>query len=158
MSKKDDDANMKQLKRRLKNLLEPLIQSLGVNADNISFLLRMTELVGGYEPVCFEGGEEESVVGKKLKVVCAATRECILKYVKTDAHLAPYPGLIQIPLSLFKMASSEDDEAEMDNNYQAADDDDVMMMSERESWTESPVKGGTPAKGVASPMQVSERS
>ena len=42
----DSNVEYKQLRRRLKWLLEPLIQSLGNHADNISFLLRVTELVG----------------------------------------------------------------------------------------------------------------
>ena len=42
----ESNAAYKMLRRRLKWLLEPLIQSLGDSADNISFLLRVTELVG----------------------------------------------------------------------------------------------------------------
>ena len=146
--KKSDDGNahVKQLKKRLKWLLEvsldedehtshykltlfsffwlarlppdplkmrlasrsaqPLITSL-TQADNISFLLRMTEILSNYDPVAVAGGVEgEAMVDgeelrNKLRTVTKAAREVILKHVKTDAHLAPYPGLIQIPLTLF---------------------------------------------------------
>jgi hypothetical protein len=44
--KVDDDAQHKILRKRLKWLFDPLVQSLGDGADNISFLLRMTEVLG----------------------------------------------------------------------------------------------------------------
>ena len=149
---KADEVHFKQLKRRLKNLLEPLIQSLGVNADNISFLLRMTELVAYYELIAFEGGADEEIVSTKLKVVCKATRECILKYVKTDAHLTPYPGLIQIPLTLFSVKGDTTDTVE---DF-AADNDDMIMDDANDNWVESPIKSSikSPVKSVRStPVQ-----
>jgi len=46
------ELKYKQLKKRLKMLVEPLVSSLGDGADNISFLLRMVELIGNrYMPV-----------------------------------------------------------------------------------------------------------
>jgi len=44
-------AQQKMLRKRLKWLLEPLIQTLGDSANNISFLLRMVDLLGSrYQP------------------------------------------------------------------------------------------------------------
>ena len=46
-----DGAGQKMLRKRLKWLLEPLIQTLGDSANNISFLLRMVDLLGSrYQP------------------------------------------------------------------------------------------------------------
>ena len=46
-----DEAGHRVLKKRLKHLFDPLVLSLGDSADNISFLLRMTERLSKYEPV-----------------------------------------------------------------------------------------------------------
>ena len=130
-----NEARNKMLKKRLKSLLEPLVTSLGDGADNISFLLRMVEVVGSrYCPIdtsvasslssdldtntmqspddpflspemLVEASNSEkrrdSVHHANLKVICTAAREVLLKFVKKDINLAPYPGLIQIPGSLY---------------------------------------------------------
>ena len=48
-----EEARRKMLGKRLKCLFEPLVQSLGESADNISFLLRMTDVFGNskWQPV-----------------------------------------------------------------------------------------------------------
>ena len=47
-----DEGQHRVLKKRLKWLFDPLVSSLGDTADNISFLLRMTEVMGKYyQPV-----------------------------------------------------------------------------------------------------------
>ena len=101
-SEKDDQAGMRVLKKRLKNILEPLIESLGSNADNISFLLRCCETVSQKEPK--EGGEKELV---KMKLVCGETRDVLLSMVQSDVNLASYPGQMFIPQSLFKKAQKK---------------------------------------------------
>jgi len=48
----EEEGQHKMLSKRLRWLLEPLVQSLGESADNISFLLRLTELIGNkFRPV-----------------------------------------------------------------------------------------------------------
>ena len=117
------------LRKRLKLLFEPLVQSLGDSADNISFLLRMVETLGkNYRPVDVSAfgvassrpsiespadiGELESqneyktkrdyVLQEKLKMVCGAAREVLLSFVKKDVNLTPYPGTVHIPRTLFQ--------------------------------------------------------
>ncbi|GMH77710.1 hypothetical protein TrLO_g15830, partial [Triparma laevis f. longispina] len=139
----DSDAGYKQLRRRLKWLLEPLIQSLGNHADNISFLLRVTELVGNsFECVDIIGADEEEAqadmkgadASMKLTTVCKAAREALLKYVKTDANLAPYPAPVQIPSQMFKKreggqfkATKVDLAKERKRIAELKDDDDMNM-------------------------------
>eukprot|EP00529_Nitzschia_sp_RCC80_P005038 CAMPEP_0113469014 /NCGR_PEP_ID=MMETSP0014_2-20120614/15670_1 /TAXON_ID=2857 /ORGANISM="Nitzschia sp." /LENGTH=904 /DNA_ID=CAMNT_0000361457 /DNA_START=1 /DNA_END=2715 /DNA_ORIENTATION=- /assembly_acc=CAM_ASM_000159 len=101
-SAKDDQAGMRVLKKRLKNILEPLIESLGSNADNISFLLRCCETVSQKEPK--DGGETELV---KMKLVCGETRDVLLSMVQSDVNLASYPGQMYVPQSLFKKAQKK---------------------------------------------------
>jgi hypothetical protein len=90
--------------------------SLGDSADNISFLLRMTELAGKCEPIkvsrksfpagqlSYASGNEDAAKREsaKLDVVCAAAREVLLSYVKKDVNLAVYPGKITLPGHLFR--------------------------------------------------------
>jgi hypothetical protein len=117
----------KLLRKRLRFLLEPLVSSLGDGADNISFLLRLTELLGQrYRPIdvvqssevatsmspfsdiSFGGNEnddnDDETSRAKLKVICAEAREILLKFVKKDNNLTPYPGTIQIPSILYARA------------------------------------------------------
>lgn len=120
----DEEASHKLLRKRLRWLLEPLVQSLGDGADNISFLLRLTELLGQrYRPIdVFDSKSsitspdspftdisnlenDDTTHGDssqaKLKVICAEAREILLKLVKKDSNLNPYPGVIQIPSFLY---------------------------------------------------------
>ena len=78
------ENSYKQLRRRMKWLLEPLIQSLGDQADNISFLLRMTELIANsFDCAELATDDEDAPKGsegtEKLQTVCRAARECLLK-------------------------------------------------------------------------------
>lgn len=120
----DEESQHKVLRKRLKWLFEPLVLSLGDGADNISFLLRMTEVIGnGYMPRDVSGlgetpvslspelGNEDALGGvssrntalaaAKLKIICVAAREVLLSFVKKDVNLTPYPGAIQLPSTLF---------------------------------------------------------
>jgi hypothetical protein len=126
-----DEGQQRVLRKRLKWLFDPLVQSLGDSADNLSFLLRMTELMGKqFLPVGLarDGGkgkapfrlslggsdsedekdvydevmeEKAELAVSKLKIVCAAAREVLLSYVKKDVNLTTYPGTIQLPGALF---------------------------------------------------------
>jgi hypothetical protein len=129
----DDESQQRVLRKRLKWLFEPLVQSLGDSADNISFLLRMTEILGKHMPVDAFPGHSTStssplrlstspqkttslplvefdrkrgeMLEAKLKTICVAAREVLLSFVKKDVNLTTYPGIIQIPSSLFKKSS-----------------------------------------------------
>ena len=124
----DDASRHRVLRRRLKLLFEPLVQSLGDGADNISFLLRMVELIGkNFRPAdvsIFNGAtsrpsiespsdarivsntsfskKRAAVLQEKLKTICGDAREVLLSFVKKDVNLTPYPGMVQIPRSLFR--------------------------------------------------------
>jgi hypothetical protein len=136
-----NNAAFKQLKRRLKWLLEPLVQSLGNQADNISFLLRMTELIASsFECTDYNTGDDETTLKgsegtAKLATVTRAAREVLLKFVKTDAHLTTFPGTIRIPGNLFKKREgAKFDVAKVDYAKERkrvasmADDDDMDMV------------------------------
>lgn len=120
LNRKDQESveNYKMLRKRLSWLFDPLVKSLGESADNISFLLRLSEMLGrSYIPrqcgISEEGNHSEDagvsstlsnheiVLQSKLKVICAAAREVLMKFVKKDINLTPYPGIIQINATLF---------------------------------------------------------
>jgi len=126
----DEENQHKVLRKRLKWLFEPLVHSLGDGADNISFLLRMVDLLGNnYQPTDFGSGSKvasspmsansllsgdsvdkgtdaafrsTAIGAAKLKTICVAAREVLLSFVKKDVNLTPYPGSIQLPRTLFR--------------------------------------------------------
>ena len=128
----DEENQHKVLRKRLKWLFEPLVHSLGDGADNISFLLRMVDLLGNhYQPKSIvagsrvasspmspnsllsednnDRGEDPSLKSAtlsaaKLKTICVAAREVLLSFVKKDVNLTTYPGAIQLPGALFHRA------------------------------------------------------
>ncbi|KAL3823061.1 hypothetical protein ACHAXA_011113 [Cyclostephanos tholiformis] len=147
------EASQKLLKQRLKWLFDPLIQSLGAGADNvrsvfrsmaifnvfiffdvlnpqfvlsfqISFLMRMIDLIGKHPPInvlkTSTGGvstlemtlneddddpdrydmeEKDSMM--RMKIICQFARELLLSHVKKDVNLTVYPGSIQFPGDLY---------------------------------------------------------
>mmetsp|Transcript_5510 Transcript_5510/g.11434 ORF Transcript_5510/g.11434 Transcript_5510/m.11434 type:complete len:1933 (-) Transcript_5510:1750-7548(-) len=102
----DEEAAKKHLRKRIKFLLDPLILSLGDQPDNISFLLRMVEVIGDkYMPASSLSKDAEELdpaaASAKLKSVCRTARDVLLKYIKTDVNLEAYPGTIQLPRALF---------------------------------------------------------
>jgi hypothetical protein len=104
------DGSYKMLLKRLRWILEPLVSSLGDHANNISFLIKITEQVGNSFDAVVPNNETESDFADmneedgraRLTTVCTAARDVLLNFVKTDDNLAPYPGNIQIPVDLFK--------------------------------------------------------
>lgn len=136
----DEEGQHRMLHKRLRWLLEPLVQSLGESADNISFLLRQAEILGNkYRPIessqivysspafsppkgspdtLFPSPSElqttpielhesphsqkcDELFTSKLKIICTAARHVLLKFVKKDVNLTPYPGAMQIPSHLY---------------------------------------------------------
>jgi hypothetical protein len=119
----ESSESYKLLRKRLTWLFDPLVKSLGDSADNISFLLRQSELLGQrYAPIDVKTTEDphlsddesntssnsshKDVLRSRLAVVCSTAREILLKFVKKDVNLTPYPGGIQFPASLFEVTKS----------------------------------------------------
>jgi hypothetical protein len=97
-----EKARVRQLKKRLLWLLEPLVLSLGDNGDNLSFLLRMSELIGkNFHPVLASEEYNSTDTSKRLEVVCRAARDVLLKFVKKDVDLSSYSGPVSDLCLLF---------------------------------------------------------
>ena len=109
----DNEAKEKILVKRLKALFDPLIDTLGDGADNISFLLRMTEILGKqFAPVPLRSASLTEMrhvadLKSKLDKILSTARASLLEYIKTDVNLEQYPAKVQIPGSLFKKWSSK---------------------------------------------------
>lgn len=104
----ENEAKNKILAKRLNALFDPLVRTLGEGADNISFLLRMTELLGKrMAPVPVTNVRDVSKLKAKLQRILTLARETLLSYVKTDVNLEEYPGVVNVPTSLFKKISKE---------------------------------------------------
>lgn len=105
--KVDSETKYRILRKRLRSIFEPLVQTLGDTADNISFLIRMAELVGkNFRPIDLlgiGGGNEnrELLLESKLKAVSLTARDLLLSFVKKDVNLSSYPGVIRVPPQLF---------------------------------------------------------
>lgn len=102
-----DESGQKVLRKRLKALYDPLVLQLGVSADNISFLLRMAEMLAkSFQPIGWTsiglGNDDGKKEQDKLTNICATAREVLLGYVKTDANLDTHPGAIRMPGNLFR--------------------------------------------------------
>jgi len=111
----DDESQQRVLRKRLKLLLEPLVNTLGEGATNITFLLRMAEILGKkYCPVYVSpdlnkrkaslaglsiGSDSSadtkpladiSLLEARLKTICVAAQEVLLTFVKKDENLTIY--------------------------------------------------------------------
>jgi hypothetical protein len=117
----DAESQRKVLKSRLALLFEPLVRSLGDSADNISFLLRMSELSVRFRPVdaapstskrISSIGSESSndtkpqaddaralALASRLQEISAISRDVLLGFVKKDVNLSTHPGIIVFPRS-----------------------------------------------------------
>lgn len=131
-----DESGQRILRKRLKWLFDPLVQTLGDSADNISFLLRITEVISkSFEVVGFNSPSHISANASrtssntfspesnlilsthkddgvkqhgKLLNVCTTAREVLLSYVKKDVNLETHPGTIRMPVNLFRKRSSKE--------------------------------------------------
>ncbi len=102
-----DENGQKVLRKRLKSLYDPIVLQLGTSADNISFLLRMAEMIAkSFQPIGFPsyspGTNDGEMELDKLTNVCATAREVLLSYVKKDVNLDTHPGAIRMPGNLFR--------------------------------------------------------
>ena len=128
----DEAAKQKMLKKRLKFLFDPLIFSLGDGADNISFLLSMTQSLADCSPInvseeasttidspgslggrmSLDSNDRDNglmqdsgreVAEAKLRCICSVSRLLLLSFIKKDVNLSEYPGSVRIPAMLFKI-------------------------------------------------------
>ncbi len=102
-----DETGQKVLRKRLKSLYDPIVLQLGASADNISFLLRMVEMLAkSFQPIGYPSFSVENNDGEmeldKLTNVCATARDVLLSYVKKDVNLDTHPGSIRMPGNLFR--------------------------------------------------------
>lgn len=99
-----NESQERMLRKRLKWLFDPLVLSLGETADNISFLMRMSDKIARFAPVGFSPSSTtlDTKATARLKAVCDASRNVLMSYVKKDVNLATFPGQILVPGSLFR--------------------------------------------------------
>lgn len=99
-----------RIQKQLRMILDPLVQSPTGEADNISFLLRIMEMIGhSYSIRCCSAADKTTTATKSnnrrlndtLKRVCRVGRDMLLKGVKHDSQLTAYPHHIQLPANLF---------------------------------------------------------
>ncbi len=102
-----NESQERVLRKRLKWLFDPLVLSLGDTADNISFLIRMSDKIAGFTPVGHKSSTSlgDASATARLTVVCDIARMVLMSYVKKDVNLATFPGQILVPGSLFQKAS-----------------------------------------------------
>jgi hypothetical protein len=97
----DDDSLHKILRKRLKWLLEPLVLSLGDSADNISFLLRMTEVIGNHhQPVDIRSSGERSTLQLSME------SEDSFESLGTSPHGPTSPERRNLALSVAKLKTT----------------------------------------------------
>jgi hypothetical protein len=122
-----EESCQRVLRKRLKLLFDPLVQTLGDSADNISFLLRITDVISksfqleGFNPssggdsspgsnlLPFTKKKDGAKHHGKLLNVCTSAREVLLSYVKKDVNLETHPGTIRMPVNLFRKRSLKQD-------------------------------------------------
>jgi hypothetical protein len=101
----DEDIKQRILAKRLKVLLDPLVRSLGDGADNISFLYRMSELLGNkYAAVPLDtAGKSRAAAALKVKLgkISGTAGDILKSFIKKDVNLEHYPGTVNVPPSLF---------------------------------------------------------
>ena len=102
------EVHHRMLRKRLKWLFDPLVQSLGDTADNISFLISMSTKLSRFAPVGLSPTVPVDVKAcARLQAVCEVSRSVLMtSYVKKDVNLAPFPGQIMIPAMLYKISTT----------------------------------------------------
>jgi len=91
-----ESPELKKHEKYVSFILEPLIQSLGADADNLAFLLQIvntiqTNYVDALQPY-----------NKKIHLVAHLATGILRKLIKTQENLKPYPGTIYLPAPLFQ--------------------------------------------------------
>ncbi|KAG7362780.1 hypothetical protein IV203_026140 [Nitzschia inconspicua] len=103
ISMRSDDKAVATLTKRIRNLFEILTAT--ADGNNVSFLLRMTEIISAKNPkLGIRETEDGEVSQRKLLKVCQVSREVLLSLVKRDDNLTAFPGQIFIPVNLFSQS------------------------------------------------------
>jgi hypothetical protein len=143
-SRSDDDKAVSVLGKRIRNLFEILTAT--ADGNNVSFLLRMTEIISSKVPkLGSNSGVNIEDHQRKLLKVCQVSREVLLSLVKRDENLTAFPGKIFIPGNLFGQGRPKekvllsvdepilevvraDDEANEDDDIESTprDDNDIV--------------------------------
>jgi hypothetical protein len=107
-SSKTDVGRIKVCERNLKALLDPLIASLGHEADNISFLLQMFSKMVEHQD-CLDGDTF------RIHLIASIGKKALKKMIKSPESIKPYPGTIYLPTNLFvpRIADEEDKDEDM---------------------------------------------
>ena len=102
---KTDAQGAKRMERFIKGLLEPLVQSLGAEADNVSFLMQM------FDKIKLESCGPGDGDRQRFKLLSSIGQGCLRKMIKNPDNIKPYPGTIYLPSALLKlnMHESEDE-------------------------------------------------
>lgn len=139
-----DEGGQKVLKKRLKALYDPLVLQLGVSADNISFLLRMAEVLAkSFKPLGIVGRDEGKKDRDKLINICTTAREVLLSYVKTDANLDTHPGDILMPGNLFRKLENRKRSAKSMSPTIGSPILEVMLQKENQQFVDNDSRSKT---------------
>ncbi|TFJ85174.1 hypothetical protein NSK_003597 [Nannochloropsis salina CCMP1776] len=107
-----DSVRWRPIQRCLAFVLEPLMATLGTEADNLSFLLLMTDTIltrykDASAAIKMQEKEknsainEDDVATERLHQVTHVCREFLRSKIKTQENLQAYPGKIYLPLRLY---------------------------------------------------------
>jgi len=137
---KTDAGRIKAVERYLKAFLEPLVHSLGLEADNVSFLLQMFDKISDHK---------DALDGDTFRAHLLASigKKCLKKMIKNPDNVKGYPGTIYLPSNLFELRTGYEPEQPNSGCGQAAAQ---RVVSDEERRLVSP--GGAPAGDWGSPI------
>ena len=105
---------------------EALVDSLGVEADNVSFLHQMFEKIKQH---CDPVDDDEF----RFQLLSQTGQKCLKKMIKNPDNIKPYPGTIFLPAQLFKERSAESMAEDRDDADADADDDRIAGKHKKSS-------------------------
>ena len=111
---KSEATRIKQCEKYLKGLLEALVESLGQEADNVSFLHQMFEKIKNH---CDALDDDEF----RFQLLSTLAQKALKKMIKNPDNIKPYPGTIFLPAQLFKERSAESMAQDRDEDEDAED-------------------------------------
>ena len=141
------------MERFIKGLLEPLVQSLGAEADNVSFLMQM------FDKIKLESCGPGDGDRQRFKLLSSIGQGCLRKMIKNPDNIKPYPGTIYLPEQLFSqitnMHESEDESTMGQDELSDEEEGNETRSSKQHKSTKATAfpavgrgsgKKGTPAK------------
>ncbi|CAN0124437.1 unnamed protein product, partial [Scytosiphon promiscuus] len=93
---KDDKPRMKNIQRYLVFLLDPLIGGHGREADNLSMLLGMLDII---TTRCQDALDPSS---NRIHITARLARQILASRIRNQSNLQPYPGKFYLPTPLFQ--------------------------------------------------------